>query len=942
MAGFACAPLAARGDDLLVPGGRAAASRLLGGVDESAPAAFVPSFNRALLSAVTGDASAAEIVPARRDALVLLRLAYSARQAYGGRLQILPGEKQARERLEGVSGSLGFALVQIEGRFAVDPIPGEDAERRRRAAAALGWDVPSAVDAFNDGTPVSFPVPEERVPSPLPLARWRAIAGAQFDADGALERLATDEQDSLLLGALDRLPPETAAVFSDDDLAVLRREAAQPFFRFAPALLVRGGAVVAPGGEAAEAAWAALVGASPREPAQFLRRLLTARDGRRAYLFAALAAAPPRVVAALRPATSLETLDSAVADAAPLVRFDRARSSAPGLDELLSALAPFADERGLALPGGIAAWRWALPLGRPEPAPRGLAPSDDAAAFVADALRLRVTVRGGPRFAAPRAIRLLALARRAPAVFTAEGLGLLAPAADRFPQALDVVADVAPRDPALAAALLKRFDEIDRLAEGPSKRALTASFDAGLEVLRLVSRAGALPAAARTTALRRWIDAHPAKGEIGATAVWLRDLADALPARGAGAPGRGPRERRLLGALDPDAEPHCFRLDGVSYCAARAETLARATSERLERAGLPSVDALATRDGGGKKRKRAEEAARVSDLLVALVFSHAMGAYAPDSRAEAALFGRYAPTRRLFPGNARGDDSIDNAWRPAGFLPQGDGGPRLYGALADAASPLAPFRLPAPAAGTRAGRRAAIDTARDLFVASRRFSFARCGDDLAAAAGLADDAGRAILAAAAAGDQAAAAFVAARLPAARAARLAAGLDVVSPFERTAIALGALEGDEAGAARPELLGGRRAALEAAKRGRRGALLAALVEALADDGVVDATGDELRPAPFERLAVEGIPDRLSARIAFEARLAVVAELGRRRLPAATGAELFHLTAERIAAFADPADLRDWRAVVRALDGFGGRPFDEVLRECVERRYYRLRDF
>ena len=41
-----------------------------------------------------------------------------------------------------------------------------------------------------------------------------------------------------------------------------------------------------------------------------------------------------------------------------------------------------------------------------------------------------------------------------------------------------------------------------------------------------------------------WIDAHPAKGEPEGTAVWLRDLADALPARNAGAPGRGPRERR--------------------------------------------------------------------------------------------------------------------------------------------------------------------------------------------------------------------------------------------------------------------------------------------------------------------------------------------------------------------------------------------------------------
>jgi hypothetical protein len=348
-----------------------------------------------------------------------------------------------------------------------------------------------------------------------------------------------------------------------------------------------------------------------------------------------------------------------------------------------------------------------------------------------------------------------------------------------------------------------------------------------------------------------------------------------------------------------------------------------------EAQGLPPLDATVAAGG----------AADATTALMAPAFSAALTSPDLPARvAELLRVERHGLVRR--PGNRKFRiDRSDTPWQPTRWSSGTDdgAGPRTtghLGAIPRAAAELR-FRLPAGAGVSMAPT---LELVRAWYGPAIEAPWHLVTPAAARAVAALDRAGAAIVHAALVEtpEGAVFAFVAARVPRARldAARAGDARSATTISEHVALALAALEGDDAGPARPDLLGGERAGLEQAGASAAVPLrefLAAAGAALPD--VDGSRRTRLRAWPaYETLAAEGGVEALRERAWLDFRLAVVAWLGRAGLPGAVGADV---ALQGLAEMADGLVLeteRDWEGVAGFIGRLDDAFFDGRMRRCL----------
>lgn len=172
-------------------------------------------------------------------------------------------------------------LIEVIRRFYSIPIAGEN-DLRIGSLRSLVAQLDAAANATADA---------ETLPLPLAPDAWTdAVFGGRAEPRPLVSRILASREASLLYCALLSLDEPTRAWLSGrrDLLASLARRHAAAFLVASPGLRVHAGRMELPGGEAARPVWAALAGADPGKPAEFIPALLAAREKRLAYFLGTL------------------------------------------------------------------------------------------------------------------------------------------------------------------------------------------------------------------------------------------------------------------------------------------------------------------------------------------------------------------------------------------------------------------------------------------------------------------------------------------------------------------------------------------------------------------------------------------------------------------------------------------------------------------------------
>jgi hypothetical protein len=190
---------------------------------------------------------------------------------------------------EKILGLLGWKV-----RTSLQGVKLEIAEKGARAthetASALALNEIGMQHDLEARKPFSFEIPTEVARVVLREEAWRTQFYPKKEYTGGLaEAMANDLRLAQTYAAVGQMEPSTASVLAlAVGLKTLAEKYAPLLVQYSSALAVEQGHVAVPGGVAAEADWASLVGASPREPAPFFRALLAKDDGKILAYYAAL------------------------------------------------------------------------------------------------------------------------------------------------------------------------------------------------------------------------------------------------------------------------------------------------------------------------------------------------------------------------------------------------------------------------------------------------------------------------------------------------------------------------------------------------------------------------------------------------------------------------------------------------------------------------------
>ncbi len=157
-----------------------------------------------------------------------------------------------------------------------------------------GFPLTQLEQSLQQGTPFSFAFPATQVPILFTESDWKAILPSKQRAGvSLLDMLLNFEDVDRLYAGLARLDPRTRSELLQS-VGLKRLLGYAPIFDFyGSRICIRSGAVVVPGGEAAEKSWAELVGANPHEHGDFLLHLLARDQGWMAAYFDALSRVSP-------------------------------------------------------------------------------------------------------------------------------------------------------------------------------------------------------------------------------------------------------------------------------------------------------------------------------------------------------------------------------------------------------------------------------------------------------------------------------------------------------------------------------------------------------------------------------------------------------------------------------------------------------------------------
>ena len=497
------------------------------------------------------------------------------------------------------------------------------------------------------------------VPLPLSAGAWRTHI---LRADVPDERLAAAifarRQSALVYYALLGIDAQTLQWIAAHPVAIdsLTRNAAAAAAH-ARSVRIRDGVVQTPGQEAREV-WAALVGADPARPEAFIAKLLSARAGRVAAFYDAVAHVDTaRQAFAIGRPGDRERVERASRLFDAFTQAPQPWSLAdhpflrPDVDLAVLLRAVSVDSSGaLTAPSSRPLWAAVFREGR------------DAEGVV-DAEWLARAVLDGPPAVARRRLDTIAFAQR---VFAdapiGEDLTFVLQQHPRFSALLSLLRDNGIVDPSACAAAIRVASSI----EGDDDAMVV--LQSGLAIVDRARAAGTLTADSARTAIAGVLKAGAAKGTRAALLAWVSDELPALLK--AGMPAEQPDlERLVLGAIaGVTRAPQAVRWEGQDYVADIGRTeLRRLTRARKAQDETPLDAAIA--------QARGRELGPLARSMAGIVYAAAMGE--PEGRV---INGGAVWRRHRFGGDGAGQDPTASAWRVATEI-FGAGGWHLNGSL---------------------------------------------------------------------------------------------------------------------------------------------------------------------------------------------------------------------------------------------------------------------
>ena len=183
-----------------------------------------------------------------------------------------------------------------------------------------GFPLTKLEESLQAGTPFVYSFESTRVPILFSERDWLTVSGSsQKSASDLLDLLLNNQNVDRLYSALSRIEPQTRQILYQSPGLRRLLPVAPAFDFYGSRICIRSGAVVVPGGAAAERDWEDLVGASTQNPSEFVSHLLSKGQGWLAAYFDALSRVSPAQQAHFVEGDRLKHLYDAYRSTAPTI-----------------------------------------------------------------------------------------------------------------------------------------------------------------------------------------------------------------------------------------------------------------------------------------------------------------------------------------------------------------------------------------------------------------------------------------------------------------------------------------------------------------------------------------------------------------------------------------------------------------------------------------------
>jgi len=256
---------------------------------------------------------------------------------------------------------LGYKLVN--GCESIPSIEVDDPEKAFITVDS-GFPLADLQMDLQQGKPFSMPYPSTRVPLIYRKSDWTGKPNS-LDID-VVDVLANDAAKARLYWGLSRIDENTRQVLLQNGGVARMLPHASVLDFYGSSIAVRDGRVAVPGGNQSEQAWKKLAGADANNPSEFVYALISKDGGWLAEYYDAIARAPQRQLQYFTTDGRLQRFYAAFHGND--ISSDSVRSIfRPGADLLMLTTALPLNEQGEpAIPGNLAAWRYAF-RGKDEP-----------------------------------------------------------------------------------------------------------------------------------------------------------------------------------------------------------------------------------------------------------------------------------------------------------------------------------------------------------------------------------------------------------------------------------------------------------------------------------------------------------------------------------------------------------------------------------------------
>src|SRR5262245_941619 len=283
------------GHTLVIPGGVDALSHVCGFKLTAPPQTFLADYARAvarrLEQAPISEGSVMGVAVREHFSRVRELTAYGEQRDGQVTVTIHFQDTNNIERTRQILRLLGWRIQNSPKGAGLQPIEQGALSRGLETAAASVIDESGLQESFKARKPFSFHISSDRVGVTPAEESWQALYANEHYAGGLPEAIVANRGIAQVYAALGHMDPKTAEILvAGVGLKSLVEEYAIVLWRYSSVLGLVDGHVMVPGGQAAEAIWSSLTGASPRQPGLFFRALLNKDQGKLLAYFAGLSA----------------------------------------------------------------------------------------------------------------------------------------------------------------------------------------------------------------------------------------------------------------------------------------------------------------------------------------------------------------------------------------------------------------------------------------------------------------------------------------------------------------------------------------------------------------------------------------------------------------------------------------------------------------------------